>query len=50
MTAYEELKAWCEKHLPKENYEELNAPNGPLIGIGNILFKFCVDGSFWFLD
>lgn len=20
-TAYEELKAWCEKHLPKDNYK-----------------------------
>ena len=50
MTAFEELKAWCEKHLPKENYEELNVSNGPSLWIGDTFFKFCSDGSFSFLD
>ena len=50
MTAYEELKAWCEKHLPKENYEETNTSSGPSLWIGDTLFKFFADGSFCFLD
>lgn len=49
-TAYEELKAWCEKYLPKENYEELNVSNGPSLWIGDTFFKFSSDGSFSFVD
>lgn len=50
MTAFEELKAWCEKHLPKDQYEELNVSNGPSLWIGDTFFKFSADGSFSFLD
>lgn len=49
-TAFEELKAWCEKHLTEEQYAELHVSNGPSLWIGDTFFKFSVDGSFSFLD
>ena len=50
MTAFEELKAWCEKYLPKDSYAELDVSNGPSIWIENTFFKFSADGSFSFVD
>lgn len=50
MTAYEELKAWCEKYLPKDNYAETSVPTGPALWVGDTLIKFGSDGSFSFLD
>lgn len=50
LTAFEELKAWCEKHLSKEDYEELSVSSGSSIWIRDTLFKFCPDGSFSFVD
>lgn len=50
LTAYEELKVWCEKHLTEEQYTELHVSNGPSLWIGDTFFKFSADGSFSFLD
>lgn len=49
-SAYEELKAWCEKYLPKDNYAETDVSNGPALWVGDTFFKFSSDGSFSFLD
>ena len=47
MTAYEELKAWCEKHLEPDEYM---ASNSRIISINSTDFYFDTDGSLSFID
>lgn len=47
MTAYEELKAWCEKHLTPDEYM---ASNSRIISINSTDFYFDTDGSLNFID
>ena len=46
-TAYEELKAWCEKHLLSDEYM---ASNSRIISINSTDFYFNTDGSLNFID
>ena len=46
-TAYEELKAWCEKHLTPDEYI---ASNSRIISINSTDFYFDADGSLNFID
>lgn len=46
-TAYEELKAWCEKHLAPNEYM---AANRRVISINSTDFYFDADGSLSFID
>lgn len=47
LTAYEELKAWCEKHLALDEYM---ASNSRIISINSTDFYFDRDGSLNFID
>lgn len=47
MSAYEELKAWCEKHLAPDEYM---ASNSRIISINSTDFYFDTDGSLSFID
>lgn len=47
LTAYEELKAWCEKHLAPDEYM---ASNSRIISINSTDFYFDSDGSLNFID
>lgn len=55
MTAYEELKAWCEKHLDPESYKAV--PESPsycatIYFINNEISYICFDsnGAVFYLD
>lgn len=53
MTAYEELKAWCEKHLSKEQWYSHPTVLGQsrlTIVDGRVDFFFNADGSIDWID
>ena len=46
-TAFEELKAWCKKHLAPDEYM---VSNSRIISINSTDFYFDTDGSLDFID